>query len=183
MRPKPAALLAALTLGLAGAGTGAQEMPFGSAEDVAYADLLWQVMAAQRLAGSGMIRAFPYEGTDPHGMLLETFYATGTVGGHSGDLIVKRNFGPEGVSVDEVLADPDGHLGAYTVMFRREAGYDPENLDWFWVRYNPDGSVSRTAEGVALAGRVARGMEEGCIACHQAAGGDMIFTSDHLVAN
>lgn len=37
--------------------------------------------------------------------------------------------------------------------------------------------------GMALAGRVARGMDEGCIACHQGAADDMVFTSDHLIAN
>ncbi|MBE0414542.1 cytochrome P460 family protein [Yoonia sp.] len=158
-------------------------MPFGSPEDVAYAELIWTLMEAERLAGPNMIRAFPYEGTDPHGMMLETFYDVGTINGHTGDLIVKRNFGPEGVSADEVLANPEGHLGAYTVMFRREAGYDPENLNWFWARYNPDGSVSQNPMGMALAGRVAKGMDEGCIACHQAAADDMVFTSDHLIAN
>lgn len=181
MRPMIAATLASLTLA---AGTAqAQDMAFGSGEDVAYAQLLWDLMEAERLAGPNMIRSFPYEGTDPHGMMLETFYDTGTINGHTGDLIVKRNFGPAGVSVDEVLADPDGHLGAYTVMFRREDGYDPDNLDWFWARYNPDGSVAQTPEGMALAGRVAKGMDEGCIACHQGAADDMVFTSDHLIGN
>ncbi len=117
-------------------------------------------------------------GTEPHGMMLETFYDVGTIGDHTGDLIVKRNFGPEGVSVDEVLTNPDGHLGAYTVMFRREAGYDPENLDWFWVRYNPDGEISQNG-GRAMAGR----LEGACIACHQGASDDLVFTSDHLIAN
>ena len=75
--------------------------------------------------------------------MLETFYTTATVDGHSGDLVVKRNFGPEGVSALEVLADPEKHLGAVTVMFRREAGYDADNGDWFWVKYLPDGSLDK----------------------------------------
>lgn len=62
-------------------------------------------------------------------------------------------------------------------------GYDPDNLDWFWARYNPDGSIAENPMGVALAGRVAKGMEDGCIACHAGAADDMVFTSDHLIAN
>lgn len=178
-----AATIASLSLAAGAAQAQDKAMPFGAPEDVAYAERLWDLMAAERLAGPDMIRAFPYVGTDPHGMMLETFYTLGTIGAHTGDLIVKRNFGPEGVTADQVLADPAGHLGAYTVMFRRETGYDPENLDWFWARYNPDGSVAQNPMGMALAGRVARGMDEGCIACHKGAAGDMVFTSDHLIAN
>jgi len=183
MRTFTSAIVASLAI--AAGPTLAQDgdMAFGTEEDIAYAELLWDLMEAERLAGPNMIRAFPYEGLEPHGLMLETFYAVGTIGDHTGDLIVKRNFGPEGVSVDEVLANPDGHLGAYTVMFRREDGYDPENLDWFWARYNPDGSIAENPMDMALAGRVAKGMDEGCIACHQGAADDMVFTSDHLIAN
>jgi hypothetical protein len=155
--------------------------PFGTPDDIAYAQALWDLMVEARLAGPGMIRALPYEGSEPHGMMLETFYTTATIDGHTGDLVVKRNFGPEGVEADTVLRDPDGHLGAYTIMFRREAGYDPENLDWFWARYNPDGSVAKNPKGMSLAGQVAKGSDQGCIACHQGAEGDLVFTSDHLI--
>lgn len=179
---KRSLIAAACALAFAGTTATAQDMPFGSADDAAYAQLLWDAMQAAKLVGPGMIRALPYEGTDPHGMMLETFYTSATINGHEGDLIVKRNFGPEGVSEDEVLRDPDKHLGAITVMFRREAGYDPEDLDWFWVKYLPDGSLDKAANGVALAGMVGKGMDTGCIACHTAAEGDMVFTSDHLIA-
>jgi hypothetical protein len=166
-----------------GAGTAiAQDtpMPFGSEDDAAYAGALWEAMTAMKLAGPGMIRHTPYVGTDPHGMMLETFYTTATINGHTGDLIVKRNFGPEGVSADAVLANPDGHLGAYTVMFRREAGYDAEDKDWFWVKFLPDGSLDKMPDGMPMAGQIAKGMEEGCIACHQGGGEDLVFTSDYL---
>lgn len=161
----------------------AQDMPFGSEDDAAYAQLLWDVMDAERLVGADMLRAKPYEGTDPHGMMLETFYTTATIEGHEGDLIVKRNFGPAGVTEDQVLNDPANHLAAVTVMFRRQAGYDLENKDWFWVKYLPDGSLDQTPNGMAMAGQVAKGMDTGCIACHQGAGDDMVFTSDYLLAN
>lgn len=173
-----AAALIALSLG-ASAGQ-AQDAPFGSDADADYAAQVWAAMEEMNLAGEGMVRSFPYDGAPPHGMMLETFYATATIGGHTGDLIVKRNFGPEGVGVDEVLADPGKHLGAVTVMFRREAGYDPDNADWFWAKFLPDGSLDKNPKGMQLAGRVAKGADQGCIACHSGAGPDMVFTSDHL---
>ncbi|OYX45046.1 MAG: hypothetical protein B7Z02_03130 [Rhodobacterales bacterium 32-67-9] len=173
--------LFALALSLSSAH--AQGMPFGSEEDTAYAKLLWDVMQAERLVGPDMLRAKPYEGTDPHGMMLETFYTKATINDHTGDLIVKRNFGPAGVTEDQVLADPDKHLGAVTVMFRREDGYDPDDMNWFWVKYLPDGSLDKTPNGMAMAGQIAKGMDEGCIACHQGAADDMVFTSDYLLAN
>ena len=178
---KTTLIATAFALALAAPASAQTAMPFGSPDDVAYAQLLWEAMNAARLAGPDQIHATPYEGTDPHGMILETFYTTATINGHQGDLIVKRNYGPAGVSADAVLADPAGHLGAYTVMFRREAGYDADNLDWFWVKYNPDGSLDKMPDGMALAGQVAKGMDDGCIACHLAAEGDMVFTSDHYL--
>ena len=165
---------------LAGGSAFAQNMPFGTDADAEYAAKLWSVMEEMRLVGDDMIRSVPYDGTDPHGKMLETFYTTAKVGNHTGDLVVKRNFGPEGVSSDEVLADPGKHLGAITVMFRRDKGYDPENKDWFWVKYLPDGSLDKNPKGMRLAGRVAKGMDVGCIACHKAAGDDMLYTTDHI---
>ena len=177
---KQTTLTLAFILGASSAMAQDMPMPFGSEADAEYAQLIWEVMQASRLAGPGMIRHTPYEGTDPHGMMLETFYTTATINGHTGDLVVKRNFGPEGVSADEVLADPDGHLGAYTVMFRREAGYDPEDKDWFWVKYLPDGSLDKMPNGMPMAGQLVKGMDEGCIACHQGGGEDLVSTSDFL---
>ncbi len=75
--------------------------------------------------------------------------------------------------------DPAKHLGAISVMFRREAGYDDDNQDWFWVKYLPDGSLYNNAMGGSLAGRIAKGMDAGCIACHSAED-DYVFTSDAI---
>jgi len=158
----------------------AQDMaPFGTDHDIEYAALLWDVMNASNLAGPNSIQTYPYEGIAPHGMMLQTFYSTGTVDGHTGDLIVKRNYGPEGVSEDEVLMNPAKHLGAVTVMFRREAWYDDDNQDWFWAKYLPDGSLDKNPKGMSLAGRVAKGADAGCIACHSGAD-DYVFTSDSI---
>lgn len=155
--------------------------PFGQPEDTAYAAKLWAAMGEANFTGADAIRSFPYEGTDPHGMLLETFYTKTTIDGHTGDLIIKNNFGPAGVEVSAVQADPAKHLGAVTVMFKRESGYDADNKDWFWAKYLPDGSLDKNPKGMQLAGKVAKGADAGCIACHTGApGGDYIFTSDHI---
>ena len=176
---KTALISAIAAIGLAGA-VMAQDAPFGTDADADYADQVWSAMEEMNLAGEGMLRTFPYEGLAPHGMMLETLYTEATVDGHTGDLIIKRNYGPEGVSADAVLSEPDKHLGAVTVMFRREAGFDPDNSDWFWVKYLPDGSLDKNPKGMRLAGRVAKGADQGCIACHAGAGPDMVFTSDHV---
>ena len=167
-------------LGLCASGALAQDAPFGTEADADYAALLWQAMEQLNLAGDNMMHAFPYDGVAPHGMMLETFYTKATINGHTGDLLVKRNYGPEGVTSDEVLSDPGKHLGAYTVMFRREAGYDADNQDWFWVKYLPDGSLDKNPKGMQLAGRVAKGADVGCIACHSGED-DYIFTTDHVM--
>lgn len=175
-------LAAGFVIAALGAGTAmAQDMQFGGEGDVGYAAQLWSAMADAKMVGDGAVRSFPYEGVAPHGMMLETFYSEASVDGHTGTLIVKRNYGPEGVTVDQVLADPGKHLGAVTVMFRREGGYDDDNGNWFWAKYLPDGSLDKNPKGMSLAGRVAKGMDMGCIACHSAAPGeDYVFTSDHI---
>ena len=166
----------------AAGSVAAQEMkPFGDDGAAAYAAQLWAVMVDARLVGERMIRATPYEGLEPHGLMLETFYTDATIGGHTGALVIKRNYGPEGVEASQVLMDPDKHLGAITVMFKREAGYDADNRDWFWARYLPNGTLDKNPKGVRLAGRVAKGADIGCIACHAAADGDdYLFTADHI---
>jgi len=179
MRSIVAAAIATLAIAAGPAQAQDDDMAFGTEDDIVYTEQLWDVMEAERLAGPNMIRSFPYQGAQPHGMVLETFYSVETVDGHSGDLIVKRNYGPADVTFDEVLSDPSEHLGAYTVMFRREAGYDPDNFDWFWVRYGRDGAISTTGSGQPMAGK----LQDACIACHLGAPDDLVFTSDHLIAN
>ncbi|MCP5088994.1 MAG: cytochrome P460 family protein [Rhodobacteraceae bacterium] len=165
-----------------GTAASAQDMPpFGDDDSVAYAAQLWAAMGEAKLVGDGMIRSTPYEGLAPHGLMLETFYTDMTIGGHNGALVVKRNYGPEGVEAGAVLMDPDKHLGAITVMFKREAGYDDDNANWFWAKYLPDGSLDKNPKGMQLAGRVAKGADKGCIACHSSADGDdYLFTADHI---
>ena len=181
MRKTLIAALTAASMLLGGAAVQAQMAPFGTEEDTAYAAALWDLMVAANLAGDDAIRTIPYEGVDPHGKMLETFFTSATIDGHEGSLVIKRNYGPEGVEADQVLSNPAKHLGAITVMFQREDGFDDENQNWFWAKFLPDGSLDKNAKGMQLAGRVAKGADQGCIACHaNAPGEDYLFTADAL---
>lgn len=172
---------AALGLGFGAIGAIAQDAPFGTDAEIAYAKQLWEIMETDKLVGKGAIHSVPYAGSEPHGLMLETFYSNATLDGHSGRLVVKRNYGPEGVMADEVLMDPAGHLAAVTVMFQREDGYDADNQNWFWAKYLPDGTLDKSPNGMQLAGRVAKGADTGCIACHSTADGDdYLFTSNGM---
>lgn len=175
-------LLGAIGLGLAlGAPLAmAQQAPFGGEDDVNYAAVLWGALQEARLVGEGRTMSAPYTGQHPHGAILDTIDGEVTVDGTTGPVIIKRNYGGEGVSKQAVWDDPDAYLGAVTVMFQRE-GYDPENNDWFWVKYLPGGELDTNPKGVPLAGRVAKGMDQGCIACHTAApGGDLVYGHDRF---
>ncbi len=178
-----ATLFASLTAaaGILTTTANSQGAPFGNEKDVSYAKSLWTAMTAARLVGAKMIESRPYEGTPPHGAILDTLYDEITVNGHSGLVIVKRNYGPKGATVEEIANDPGKHLGAFTVMFKRDAGYDADNKDWFWAKYLPDGSLDKNPKGMQLAGRVAKGADKGCIACHAGAdGGDYMFLKNEM---
>jgi hypothetical protein len=136
--------------------------------NVNYSKDLWAAMAKAGLSGSSAKADTPYKGQAPHGAILETLTSEVTVGGHKGKVILKRNYGGKGVSIGSVKGDRAKFLKAITVMFKREAGYDKDNNDWFWVKYKPDGSLHTNPKGMMLAGRVMKGADKGCIACHSA---------------
>lgn len=162
-------------------GPARAQMPFGTPEDLAYAGKLWSALESKGLAGIDAIYSRPYAGTEPHGFILETLESRLSVDGHHDWVVVKRNYGPAGISVHAVSNEREKHLKAVTVMFKREKGYDPDNQDWFWAKYAPDGTVLKNPKDRALAGRVAKGAEKGCIACHQAAPGeDYLFVTDRI---
>ena len=181
MKVKSLLAVSALFAGFVGsAGAPAQEMMFGTEADAGYAALLWSAMVEKNLAGPDAVHSSLAEGTEPHG-LFEVFYASADIDGHTGDLVVKRNYGAVELTEDEVASDFDGHLRGITVMFRREDGYDADNKNWFWTMFMPDGTIGKNEMGMQLAGRVAKGMDVGCLACHTAAdGGDYIFTSNAI---
>jgi len=141
---------------------------------VNYSKDLWSAMEKAGLAGKDAKDDKPYKGQAPHGAVLEKIlsevtvgsYFFGLLGGQKGKVVVKRNYGGEGVSIDAVIKDRKKFLKAVTVMFKREAGYDKDNSDWFWVKYKADGSLHTDPKGMMLAGRVMKGADKGCIACH-----------------
>lgn len=157
----------------------ADNAPFGGPNSVSYAEALWTELETVRLVGDNAIHSNFYEGIEPHGFVLEVFDADLTIGDHTGRVVVKRNYGPAGVAPEDVSNDPAGHLAAVTVMYRREAGYDEDNKNWFWAKYLPNGDLDKNPKDMQLAGRVAKGADVGCIACHSAAPGeDYLFITD-----
>jgi len=153
--------------------------PMGSDEDIADSKAVWDALKKARLVGPRAEKAKLYMGTPPHGKVLELQDSKITVNGHSGLVIVKKNYGGPGVSPKSVGANRAKYLKAVTVMFKREKGYDADDKDWFWAKYKPDGSLhvkEKMGMDIQLAGRVAKGKKQGCISCHQGApGGDFVF--------
>lgn len=80
------------------------------------------------------------------------------------------------VLVREAYAADDLTLENITVMYRSK-GVDPENGDWYWIMYLPNGSLASTSPEQGnrpIAGRV-----PSCVQCHrQAAGNDYVFLND-----
>ena len=152
--------------------------PFGGEADVKYAKDLWTSMVNESLAGKGSIMSVPYTGQHPHGAILDALDGPINIDGKLHRIIIKRNYGGPGVSRSAVANDPEKYLKAVTVMLKRP-GYDPDNKDWFWVKYKADGSLDTNPAGMKLAGMIAKGKPKGCISCHTAApGGDMVYNSD-----
>ncbi|MEX0619462.1 MAG: cytochrome P460 family protein [Pseudohongiellaceae bacterium] len=167
------AALAALSIAFAGVIGVAAQAPFGTTEHRAYGDALWESLREQKLVGDGAIMSMPYEGSDPHGMVLATLESEVEVNGDSGSVVVKRNYGGPQATIETVSNNPDEYLMATTVMFKRE-GFDPENQNWFWAKYMPDASYDTAPNGAALVGT-----PTGCVSCHaEAPGGDMVFLND-----
>lgn len=158
-----------------------EEPVFGGPSDVSFAERLWGSLKDARLVGARSIIAQPYEGSEPHGTILMTLDTDVEVDGREDTVIVKKNYGGENISIESVATNPNLFLGAITVMFRREEGYDPQTQNWFWAKYSPDGSLQTNPAGAALAGRISRNPEDGCIACHQfAPGDDFVFLHDRF---
>lgn len=150
--------------------------PFGGAADVAYAESLWDLMDGYL---DWPMKSDVLVGGTPHGAFVRLYYNTLQVEGRNVHVVAKDNYGGEGATIESVSAAPADYLGAVTVMVQREPGYDPENDNWYWGKYLPDGSLDVNPAGAQLAGRVAKGAETGCIACHLAAeDADYLFSND-----
>lgn len=110
-----------------------------------------------------------YQGRGPHGDFLK-MYLNRTAAASpdelpNGSIIVKENY----------AADKET-LAAITVMYRSK-GYNKDAGDWYWIKYNPDGSIATTPE--ASGANKIMGKPNSCIECHGgAAGNDFTFFND-----
>jgi hypothetical protein len=104
-----------------------------------------------------------YKGTEPHGMLLTTYVnktaeqglTSGAKELPKGSILIKENY-----MLDKTLA-------AVTVMEKTGDRRD----DWFWVKYNPDGTVATMEmekNGMKMDMPVAGGKQTMCAMCHAA---------------
>jgi hypothetical protein len=153
-----------------------QDQPFGGKEDVSFANKLWAAMDGY---ANWKLKSGFYPGRSPHGKFLRIYYNIVPVDGRNYHVIVKDNYGGADATLEKVSTSPADYLVAVTVMVQREKGYDPEDDNWFWVKYSKDGTIEKNDKGLALAGRVAKGSQQGCIACHASAkGNDFFFSND-----
>lgn len=126
-----------------------------------------------------------YSGQVPHGALLKMYVnrsaASNVAGLKIGSVIVLENY------------RSDRSLKSISVMYRTE-GFNPSANDWYWVEYNPDGSVvsdaaadqsqSQSTDISASSQTKMVGKGSRCISCHNQAGGsDFAFFNDQGNAN
>ncbi|MBI1310071.1 hypothetical protein GC176_02100 [bacterium] len=111
-------------------------------------------------------------GNSPHGAFLK-MYLNRTAAGRpkelpNGSIVVKENYGPDGKA-----------LMAITVMYRSK-GFNPQGGDWYWIKYNPNGTVA--ASPPEMGSMPLAGKPMGCIKCHGegAAGNDFAFLNDGM---
>ena len=149
---------------------------FGSKADVEIAQKIWEALEAGALVGPDRINVRPFEGNEPHGAIQQVMATKISINGRKGRVLVKANHVGKEVSVESVYDNPNKFLAAYTVMFKMPKGFDPENKDWFWIKFDPKGALLKHPKGMKLAGKIAKGSEKGCIFCHKAAGGEDLET-------
>ena len=95
-------------------------------------------------------RAGLMPGQSPHGV-WHRLYGNPTLF----DALPRRDArAPEGAILVKENYDNNKNLVALTVM-AKVADFDPDNGDWFWASYRPDGTVN------------AAGGLGGCISCHE----------------
>ena len=150
---------------------------FGTDADIAYAADLWAALESANLVGDLVLHGtFTQAAAPPHGTVIESLFVDVTVDGTTAVAIIKRNYGPAGVAIEEVSNNPGDHLMMITVMYQRP-GFNADTDDWFWVNYQPDGTLNLAGE-TQLAGNVG-----GCIACHgNAPGGDWVYLTDRVLS-
>jgi hypothetical protein len=109
------------------------------------------------------------QGQSPHGDFVRLYANTAA-------LADPKALPPGSILVLEAYAADQKTRTGINILYRVK-GYDPKNNDWYWMKYNEDGTVVRTAPAEGnkpMAGRVT-----GCIECHRQAGGnDLVFSND-----
>ncbi len=117
-----------------------------------------------------------YKGQSPHGAYVKVIAnKMARQNPHKlpyGSILVKENYAADSKT-----------LLAITVMYRTRGAngqpWDPENRDWYYVKYAPTGQVASSPPEMGskrLAGRV-----QSCIDCHSGAGAkDFVFLNDDL---
>jgi len=106
---------------------------------------------------------------------------------------------PDSLPVGSVLIlenyRQDKSLETISVMYRTP-GFNPSANDWYWINYNPDGSVATEqpqglissvghngvshASGAAPVPRKLVGRSQACIECHKSGGTDLAFFNNRL---
>ena len=153
---------------------------FGTDDDLAYAAQLWAALEEAHFVGQDVVHGTLFmapstKAPNPMVLSLRTLFADITIDGVTAPAVIKRNYGPEGVTVAEVDVAPNDHLAAITVMYQRP-GFNADTNDWFWVKWLPDGTLDLAGE-TQMAGNVG-----GCIGCHgDAPGNDWIFVTDRAM--
>lgn len=180
-------LAGAFAVAAATGATAQSKPPFGGADDAAFAKQLWAAMTEARLVGPNALKTTTYQGgTGLHATTLTLLEGMVSVGDNTGLAIVKNNFrGAEDKDVtdSDIMGRPQDFGGPATVMYQRK-GYDPDNQNWFWAVYKPNGEVVVNPKGMTMAGRIVGGgaMADApfnCVACHKGApGNDMVFVHD-----
>lgn len=154
-----------------GEGNNADQAPFGTAEHVAMAQTIWGELEGDYTGwplfpGSSAQQA----SAAPHGATATIYvsqeFMTDPANPPAGSTVIKENY------------DADNQLAALTVM-QKVDGFNPEDADWFFVKFSPDGSIDSNDAGTPLAGAIGKGGAMGCIPCHgSAAGGDYLYSND-----
>lgn len=142
---------------------------YGGAFDLATAESVWSELDGHEAWPALPGREGIQTGTSTHGaswtLHVNEVAAADPDALDDGSIVALRSF------------DAASELEAITVM-KRVKNFDPDHLDWFWVKYEPDGRVALDDGGTPLAGAVG-GEGVGCIGCHASApGDDFVFVDD-----
>lgn len=169
--------LMALSASACGDDGGDDDLPFGNPDEVTEAESLFTTISGEEYddaANQNGWAAFPgvtnpTTSGAPHGNGFAAIFANQTFLDSAdqakpdvGSVLVKHN-----LTADDITA-----IDSITIMVKKESGFDPDNLDWFWTKMDPQGNVQQNGDGVDLAGRIGVQGGGGCIGCHNSMASD-----------